>query len=154
MTGVSKMSGEAESAPAEAIARGLVDRMRDLVLAERRLADFAFSEKTSPPKREGTTIKWDEMAISTLVVACNPVSYKVLRRMVRDGDCSLEEIGEVAGTGWIAAVDRINTLAQAGYVRRDLERERVRATELAVGFVKLVEEIAAEAARSAPEEMT
>ena len=143
----------ADNPDVEAVAEALWLRMRDVVLAERRLERFTFAPEAADaggPERLAALAQ-DAAALSALArdvtlralaAASDPVSLLILRG--RDGQAlAMAEMAARVGLPELAVGERVNVLAQAGLATRDQERDAVVPTAAGVGLAALVDALAA-----------
>jgi hypothetical protein len=135
----------------EALAGGLWRRLRDVVLAERRLEQFAFAPGAAAPADRLAALGQDDAALAALALdmtlralaaAADGVNYRLLAA-VGDEPVSLDEVARTLGLPPLAVSERIGALAQVGLVARDLERDAIVGTEAGRGALLLVRSVGA-----------
>jgi DNA-binding HxlR family transcriptional regulator len=134
----------------DAVAEGLWRRLRDVVLAERRLERFAFSEESAAPDRL-SALAVDASALAdlardvtlrALAVATDGGNHRVLAAL-GDDPRSLGQLSQALGLPALAVSERVAALAQVGLAARNVERDDVSGTAAGRGLVALVEAISA-----------
>lgn len=145
------MSGAPARVDVEALADGLWRRLRDVVIAERRLERFAFAPEGGPagtPQRLAALLD-DAAALATLArdltlrllaAATDAVNYRLLARLGA-GPVGLDDLAAALGLPPLAVSERVGALAQLGLAVRDLEHDRVVETPAGRDVVALVEAI-------------
>ena len=137
------------------VADGLWLRMRDVILAERRLERFTFAPETpeggaSGPlsalagDKEAASAMARDMALRAVAAGAEGVNFRILSGLGESGPggeapVGLGELARRVGLPELAVSERLNALAQAGLVRRDLERHAAIATKAGRGLVGLLE---------------
>jgi hypothetical protein len=141
------------AAEVEALAEGLGRRLRDVMLAERRLETFAFSPEQPAAERPARLARLleDEGALASVArdltlralgVAGDGVNYRLLSRIAGQA-VELDDLAVALGLPPLAVSERAGALAQAGLAARDVERDAVAATAAGRAVVALVERLAA-----------
>ncbi|HET8577635.1 MAG TPA: hypothetical protein VFO18_11085 [Methylomirabilota bacterium] len=136
------------------VAEALWLRVRDVVLAERRLERFAFDpEPAAGSLRRGLdAVAGDAEALSGLArdvalravaAAADPVNFRILSSLGAPDGLALGELSGRVGLPPLALAERLGALAQAGLAGRDLERERAFATPAGRGLSGMVDALAA-----------
>ena len=124
-----------DSPDMERVVDGLWLRLRDVILAERRLERFTFAPEapeTGAPGRlaalagdaqaQGRLAR--DVTLRALAAACDPVNCEILGGF--DGQVvSVAEMTARVGLPELALRERVNALAQAGLAARDLEQDAV-----------------------------
>ena len=131
----------------DSILDGLTDRVRNLLLGlDRRdrlesATEFAgwLSRQTSNELGDAAR----EMLLRALRLAGDPVNYSILRRLDPLSSVGIPDLMSWCGLGRVTLSERLNDLAQVGLVSREMIDDQIRATPLAVGLHKWIEDIAA-----------
>jgi hypothetical protein len=134
----------------DVVAEGLWRRLRDVVLAERRLERFAFAEQATAPDRlvalahdaAALTELAQDVTLRALAVAADGGNYRVLAALGGEPR-PLDQLSRGLGLPPLAVSERVAALAQVGLAARDLERDDVAGTPAGRGLVALVDTIAA-----------
>lgn len=118
--------------------------------AEERLADFAFGEAAATPARAAApgpgapigTTAWRHY-LARMLRSAGELETLELLEALRDGPSSLD--GLALREPWrgdrVAVADWIGGLAAVGFVRRELETDRVSLAPLGVAVLELVAEL-------------
>jgi DNA-binding transcriptional ArsR family regulator len=141
-----------DDAAVRAVADGLWSRVRDVILAERRMERFAFapdSPGAGPPGRLAAlgadagaiAALARDVTLRALAAAADPVNRDILSAL-GDRAVSVAEIARRVGLPPLALGERITALAQAGLAARDLERDAVLSTEAGRGLAALADALA------------
>ncbi len=136
----------------EAIAEGLWLRLRDVILAERRLERFAFrpdAHEASVPGRlaslVGDASALDRLAqdvtLRALAAGADAVSWRILGGLGGEGEL-MAAMARRLDLPELALAERVGALAQAGLAARDLERNAVLPTPAGQGLVAFVDALA------------
>ena len=133
----------------ETLVAGLVDRVRNLLLAldrqDRLETAGAFVGWLEEQKPEDLGAAAREMLLRAMRRAGDPLSYSLLRRLssLAGSDelegLSLDRLMEATGLGRVAVSERVYDLVQVGLLSRELTSDQVRLTPLGAAAVKLVE---------------
>jgi len=147
----------------DAVAEGLWGRLRDTILALRRLETFTFV-----PEDPGAGPEWlprlledprllDEVATEVVLRAfrtgAEAVNFRILTRLADGNPVALAELAEAARLPRLVLSERVNDLVQVGLAARDLEKDAVSATPGTRGFLTLVEELRQRLAQVAREQL-
>lgn len=135
----------------DAVAEGLWRRLRDVVLAERRLERFAFTEEPrAPTGARGLTAQAGDaaavadlardMTLRALAATADPTSCRLLEAL-GDTSLALGDLAAALGLPPLAVSERVGALAQLGLATRDLERDSVSATTAGRGLAAVVRTI-------------
>jgi hypothetical protein len=132
----------------DTVAEGLWQRLRDVLLAERRLAGFAFDpEPTSealPAPLDGGDAAIGavarDLALRTLAAAADATNYRLLV-LIGEASMGVHDLAAASGLPTLAVRERVAGLVQVGLAARELERDTVRGTPAGRALVALVEEI-------------
>ena len=134
------------------VAEGIWARLRDIVMARSRWDRFVrdpegggageASGAMAPPAPEEAERLATELVLRALRVGVDPVSRRMLERLLREDAVPLEALAETSGLPPIALHEKVADLVQVGLAVHDLERCLVRATPLASGLLEIVGEIA------------
>jgi hypothetical protein len=134
----------------DALAEGLWRRMRDAVLAARRLDGFSFTEEPGPPGWvEGLPAdpSLDEAALDltrrALAAGADGWNHRLLARLAADGGGTVGGLAAALGLSPLAVAERISDLAQVGLAAHVVERGTVRATAAGEAWVRLVAAVGA-----------
>ena len=146
----------AEACDLDAVAEGLWLRLRDVLMAERRLERFEFSPEApggaayrlatlaaDPQVRLGLAL---DMTLRSLAALADPTSFRILGALRSGQPVPLTDVARQAGLGEVAAAERVHALAQVGLASRDVERNCAMETAAGRGLVLLAEGLAAEVA--------
>lgn len=135
----------------DALATGLWGRLRDTILALRRLETFTFV-----PENPGVGTQWlrtllddprllDEVAtevgLRALRTGAEAVNFRILTRLADGEAVPLAELAESTGLARLVLSERVNDLVQVGLAGRDLEKDAAVPTAATRGFLNLVEEL-------------
>ena len=155
------MSGE--GGVMDALVRGLWGRLRDTILALRRLETFTFA-----PENPGVGTEWlrtlledpgvlDEVAteatLRALRAGAEAVNFRILTRLADGGTVPLAELAESTGLARLVLSERVSDLVQVGLAGRDLEKDAALATAATRGFLDLVDELRQRLTREAREQL-
>ncbi len=149
------VAGSSPGLEVEAVANGLWCRLRDVVLAERRLERFAFAperpnEPTGPGERLAA-LAGDEAALAelardvtlrALAAAADGVNFRLLAALGGE-PIGIDDASRALALPPLAVSERVNALAQLGLAARDLERDGVTSTAAGRAVVGLVGAISA-----------
>jgi hypothetical protein len=134
----------------EALAAGLRHRVAEHRRAEERLADFAFREAAAAPTRAAAsdsgapigTTAWRHY-VARMLRSAGELETLELLEALRESPSSLE--GLAVRERWrgdrVAVADWIGGLAAVGFVRRELETDRVSLAPLGAAVLDLVTEL-------------
>jgi hypothetical protein len=129
------------------VATALRARVEAQRRAEERLASFAFTESAPVSGQaagdEPDGADWLYFLLRALRLLGESDTVRLLRHL-RDGGRSLADLPVLAGSGLgdrLAAADWIGGLASAGFVVRELERDRVVLAPLGAAMLDLLTEI-------------
>jgi hypothetical protein len=133
---------------ADAVAEGLWGRLRDVVLAERRLERFAFWEGSAAPDRLAALVADDaglaalarDVTLRALALAVDGENYRLLASL-GDQPRSLDQVSRALGLSPLAVSERVAALAQVGLAARDVARDDLVVTMTGRGLVALVDAI-------------
>ncbi len=132
----------------EAIAEGLWLRLRDVILAERRLERFTFVPETpevgaaqplaalATDSRARAEMARD-VVLRALAAASDGVNFRILSSL--GAEAPLDEVARRVRLPPLALGERLNALAQVGLAARNLERQSAVATSAGRGLVMFVE---------------
>ena len=129
------------------IVEGLWSRFKGLALALHRqdrletARDFVGWLESLPDDEEQIAEIATSLTLRALHVATDPLNFRILQRLRREGTVSLKALMAETGLSRIPLHERINLLMQAGLAVQELESDDVRATQLTDGVVDLIEEI-------------
>ncbi len=143
---------------AEAMARGLAERARNLLRAldrQDRLEgsrEFAGWLERAVAGDDMPAIA-GELLLRALRTAGDPTNFRILELLGPLEGVRLAEVMERTGLTRVAASERVNDLVQVGLASRELIDDQIRGTPLASGIVRLVGELSAEAGRRLAEEL-
>jgi len=133
------------------IARGLADRLRNLLLSldrQDRLESaqefIGWLERESDPAR--LLVDAREMLLRALRVAADPVNFALLRGLDPLEAVELPALLKTSGLERVALSERLNDLVQTGLVSREMVGDHIRSTRLATGLVEWVEDAAGRSA--------
>ncbi|HET7876178.1 MAG TPA: hypothetical protein VFN71_11720 [Methylomirabilota bacterium] len=148
MTASRGESAWAQSPEVAAVSEALWLRIRDVVLAERRLERFAFEPESPGDARRGPgALAGDVQALAgiagdvvlrAVAAAADPVNFRILLSLGAPDGVGLGELADRLGLPPLALAERLGALAQVGLAGRDLERERAFATPAGRGLAGLV----------------
>lgn len=142
---------------AEAVAEGLWRRLRDVLLAERRLEGFEFfpESPSGSPATRLAALAADERAVAALArdlalrslgALADGVNFRILSAAhgsAREGrPALLTGIAEEVGLAELAVAERVHALAQVGLAARDVENRGVVVTAAGRDLVVLVQNLA------------
>lgn len=137
----------------DALAEGLARRLRDVLLAERRLERFAFAPETAPgtdPRRLAALVDDDaalgglarDLTLRAFAAAADAVNFRLLACLGAE-PLEWEPMARALGLPVPAVSERANALAQVGLAARDLERDGLAETAAGRRMVALVEAVSA-----------
>lgn len=137
------------------VAEGLWRRLRDVLMAERRLEGFAFAPESpdatgAPPSRltalvaddAGLTGMARDVSLRAMAAVADPVNYRMLA-CLGGGPVGVDDLARATGLAPLAVSERVNVLSQLGLAVRELEKDAVAAAPAGRGLVALVDGIAA-----------
>jgi hypothetical protein len=136
------------------ISEGLWGRLRDEILAERRLERFAFGPEGAegPAAARLSGLAGDagaragvarDMALRALAAAADDVNFRLLSALGDAAPMALDEVARAVNLPALAVAERLGALSHAGLARRDLERDGAEATPAGRGMVRLVRTLCA-----------
>ncbi len=144
--------------PIGELAEGLWRRLRDVLLAERRLESFTFAPETEGARAASpgrlAALAADDSAIAdlardltlrALAAATDGVNYRVLACLGSE-PVGLDAVARALGLPPLAVSERVHALAQLGLASRTLEQDGVGETVAGRGLVRLVETLGGELA--------
>lgn len=143
----------ADSVELARVADGLWLRVRDVILAERRLGRFAFAPEAPAPggdrgplaalaaEVEAPARLARDVTLRALAAASDPINCRILSGLDGRAVTLVEMAGQVGLPG-LALTERVNALVQAGLAARDLEQEAVVPTAAGEGLAHLVDALA------------
>ncbi|MDH5805972.1 MAG: hypothetical protein OEZ54_12400 [Gemmatimonadota bacterium] len=123
----------------EAVARGIARRTADIQKAESQFAAFAIDGAEAPDSGQ---VNGEYFVLRVLSIMGQAGVYDVVSSLVEAESMQLKEIASLLGRDRLAAVDAVSLLTQIGLASRQLDVDRVQATELAKAMVQLVDELA------------
>jgi len=148
-------AGASAGPEVEAVADGLWWRLRDVVLAERRLERFAFApEQPNSPAGPGerlSALAADEAALAeltrdvtvrALAATADGANLRLLA-LLGGEPIGIDDASRALALPPLAVSERVNALAQLGLAARDLERDAVTGTAAGRAVVALVKAISA-----------
>ena len=131
------------------LAEGLWGRLRDTILALRRLETFTFV-----PENPGVGTEWlrallenprlldevaTEAALRALRTGAEAVNFRILTHLADGNPVPLAELAKSTGLPRLVLSERVNDLVQVGLAGRDLETDAIAPTPATRGFLDLVE---------------
>lgn len=130
----------------EAILRGLTARTRNLLRALDRqdrletASEFAdwLSQQETPALADASR----EIFLRALGSLSDPINFRLLQSLDPLSAASLSELMGASGLGRVAVSERLNDMVQVGLVSRELIDDQIRSTDLAIGLVTWVEQLA------------
>lgn len=140
-----------DSGMIDALAEGLWGRLRDTILALRRLETFTFA-----PENSGETTEWlpallkdprlldkvaTEVVLRALRTGAEAVNFHILTHLAGGNPVSLAELAEATGLPRLVVSERVNDLVQVGLAGRDLEKDAVVPAPATRGFLDFVKEL-------------
>lgn len=136
--------------PAATVAEGLWLRLRDAILAERRLEAFEFSPEgpvaigqgalaslASDPDAQATLAR--DMTLRALAAVADPVNFRILCALGTAVSVPIEEVARRLGLPELATTERVHALAQAGLATRAVETHSVAATAAGCALAALIQ---------------
>ena len=136
--------------PGEAASRGIVARLRTLLLVldrqdrlETAQAFAGWLEGESKPDR--LTDHAREILLRALKVAGDPVNYTILRQLDPIEPVEIPELMRQTRLSRVAVSERVNDLVQTGLAVREMINDQVRGTELVEGLRHFIETAARQA---------
>ena len=134
-----------DSADVEAVADGLWLRLRDVILAERRLERFSFTPEVADA---GVSVRLAALAgdpdalgrlardvtLRALAAGSDPANAQILSALEDGRPAPLAELASRTGLPGLALAERVGALAQAGLAARDVEADAVLPTAAGRGL--------------------
>ncbi len=144
--------------PRDALARGVADRTRTLLLTLNRQDRLESADvfvdwlgKACAERDLDTPAR--EMFLRALRASGDPVNFEILMMLNEFEPVELPELMERTGLHRVAASERVNDLAQAGLAVREMINDEIRGTTLGIALVALVNETAATAGDALAKEL-
>lgn len=133
---------------------GLWKRLRDVIMVSERIDTFAFGPASSEEPRtslseEDASAVSVEFVLRALRVACDRTNFLILRESSGDDGADAGALATITGIPSLAVSERIADLLQSGLAVRQLDSNRVFATEAGRQVVALVEAVAERLATTA-----
>jgi hypothetical protein len=127
---------------AEEIARGLARRIAEIQKSEEQLAAFTWEGRDDVEDLSGEATGDSQLLLlRALHVASESGMYELLSRLAHEGDVRLPALVKAMDLPRMAVIDRISALSQAGLASRELESNRVGATQLGRGIVSMLDTV-------------
>ena len=142
-----------DDADLAAVADGLWLRVRDAILAERRLERFTFAPEAPAAgggrgslaalvdEAEAPARLSRDVTLRALAAASDPINCRILDGL--DGPpVAMAELARRVGLPGLALSERVSALVQVGLAARDLEKDAVVPTAAGEGLAALVDAVA------------
>lgn len=135
------------------VAEGLWLRLRDAILAERRLEAFEFSpdgpaaeDRTAlsalDRDPEGQEALARDMTLRAVAAVGDPMNFRILCALGTGTWVPVSEVARQVGLPELATTERVHALAQAGLATRAVETHSVVATAAGRGLSALIQAVA------------